>query len=252
MRLVTSATRRLRRVLGAGLKPAPTIVMVLLLVLAWAPARSAPAQTRGGGPAVAERADLEAAERLVGAPAGEKLEGQHLVSETHRVAALLRCPVCQGLSVADSPASMAVNMRHQAGDLLAAGFSEEQILRYFESAYGEFVRLEPPLRGINWSLWLAPLVGLLAGGLVIWWLLRGARPAEAVGAGLKHAPTDEAAGNVPGPSGEAAEAGPPIEAAPAAADPLPDDPDLAKYVRRVRELAYGWPDGVRPAEDETR
>jgi len=218
--------------------------MVLLLVLAWVPARSALAQTGGGGPAVAERADLEAAERVVGAPAGERLEGQRLVSETHRVAALLRCPVCQGLSVADSPASMAVNMRHQVGDLLAAGFSEEQILRYFESAYGEFVRLEPPLRGINWSLWLAPLVGLLVGGLVIWWLLRGARPASAVVAGGEPAPAEEA--------GEAAEAGSSIEAAPVAADPLPDDPDLAKYVRRVRELAYGWPDGVRPAEDETR
>ena len=33
---------------------------------------------------------------------------------------------------------------------------------------------------------------------------------------------------------------------PAILDPLPDDPALAQAVRRVRELAYGWPGGTRP------
>jgi cytochrome c-type biogenesis protein CcmH len=189
---------------------------------------------------VSESADLEAAQSIVGTPDGRKLEGQLLASETLRVAALLRCPVCQGLSVADSPAQMAVNMRHQVRDLLAAGFSEAQILRYFESAYGEFVRLEPPLRGINWSLWLAPLVGLLIGGLVVWWLLRGARRAAIVGAGLKPAPTLNAVPKA------APEQGPPD------IDAMRDDPELAPYLRRVRELAYGWPGGVPPAEGDRR
>ena len=30
---------------------------------------------------------------------------------------------------------------------------------------------------------------------------------------------------------------------------LPDDPELAPYVRRARELAYGWPGGTPPGED---
>ena len=49
-------------------------------------------------------------------------------------------------------------------ELLAAGYDEEQILAYFERSYGEFVRLEPPLRGVNWLVWIAPVVGLLLGG----------------------------------------------------------------------------------------
>jgi cytochrome c-type biogenesis protein CcmH len=189
---------------------------------------------------VSESADLEAAQSIVGTPDGRKLEGQLLASETLRVAALLRCPVCQGLSVADSPAQMAVNMRHQVRDLLAAGFSEAQILRYFESAYGEFVRLEPPLRGINWSLWLAPLIGLLAGGLVVWWLLRPARrlrepSGPATPGGAAGAERDEAPASLtPAQDGEV----------------IRDDPELVPYLRRVRELAYGWPGGVPPTEGD--
>ncbi len=42
------------------------------------------------------------------------------------VAALLRCPVCQGLSVADSPATMAQNMKAQVRELLAAGYDQRR------------------------------------------------------------------------------------------------------------------------------
>jgi cytochrome c-type biogenesis protein CcmH/NrfF len=119
---------------------------------------------------------------------------------------------------------MAVNMRHQVQELLAAGYTEEQILGFFERAYGEFVRLEPPLRGVNWTLWLAPLAGLLLGlGFILWFVRRGASAATA------DAVPAAAAGTV--------------------GDPLPEDPELAACVRRVREMAYGWPGGVRPGRE---
>jgi len=97
---------------------------------------------------------------IVGQPSGRKLDGEVLEQETKRVSSLLRCPVCQGLSVFDSPAEMARNMKIQVRDLLARGYSEEQILRYFETSYGEFVRLEPPARGVNWLVWILPLAAL--------------------------------------------------------------------------------------------
>lgn len=154
--------------------------------------------------------DTANARQVVGAPAGGPLSGAALDAETQRVALLLRCPVCQGLSAAESPSSMALNMRAQVKELLAAGYDEEQVLRYFERSYGEFVRLEPPLRGVNWTLWLAPVAGLLAGAGVVSLALRK-RPAPAV---------------------------PP--------DSLADDAELLPYLLRVREAAYGWPGGVRP------
>lgn len=116
---------------------------------------------------------------VVGEPAGQPLTGAALDAETERIGALVRCPVCQGLSVTDSPAPMAQKMKRQTRDLIAEGYTEEQILSYFERSYGEFVLLSPPMRGINWLVWLAPVI-LLAIGLliVVWFFKRNARRPE--------------------------------------------------------------------------
>jgi cytochrome c-type biogenesis protein CcmH len=171
-------------------------------------------------------------ETIVGPPRGQKLSGAALDTRTQEVGALLRCPVCQGLSVADSPAGMAQNMKGQVKDLLAAGYDQEQILDYFERSYGEFVRLEPPLRGVNWLVWLAPIIGLVAGLGVVAWALQRRSAAAAAPAG------DGAADAAATPDGG-------MDSVPGA-DTLPDDARLAAAVRRVRELAYGWPGGLRP------
>ncbi len=81
------------------------------------------------------------------------------------IASKLRCPVCQGVSIADSPSGLATKMRGQVRDLVNLGYSEEQVMSYFERSYGEFVRLEPPLRGLNVMLWILPGMVLLLGAL---------------------------------------------------------------------------------------
>lgn len=166
----------------------------------------------GPAPSVADPASV------VGPPRGQALGGAALDARAEEVGGLLRCPVCQGLSVADSPATMAVSMKAQVKDLLARGYDQEQVLAYFESSYGEFVRLEPPLRGVNWLVWVGPLAALVAGGFVVARVLRSRRRDGAI---ATEAP-------LPGP------------------DTLPDEPELARCVLRVRELAYGWPGGRRP------
>ncbi|MGK2857071.1 MAG: cytochrome c-type biogenesis protein [Thermoanaerobaculia bacterium] len=160
---------------------------------------------------------------IVGDPAGPPRTGVELEEETKHVASLLRCPVCQGLSVNDSPATMAQNMKRQVRDLAAMGYSQEQSLLYFERAYGEFVRLEPPMRGVNWLVWLAPIALLVVGGFFVLFMMKR----------LQRAPGSvEATTGAPGTPGR---------------DTLPDDEHLAHYVLRTRELAYGWPGGLSPA-----
>ena len=109
---------------------------------------------------------------LLGEPAGPPLAGDELAAATEEVAGLMRCPVCQGLSVADSHTPSALAMRVKTEALLQAGYSREQVLTYFESSYGEFIRLAPRAEGFNLVVWLLPAVGLLIGGLLVWRRLR--------------------------------------------------------------------------------
>lgn len=91
----------------------------------------------------------------------------------------LRCPDCQGLSVADSPTQSAAEIRRQIDELLAAGASPEDVRAHFVSRYGEWILLAPssPL------LWIIPfvVVGLAAVALLVWLAraARGARPQPA-------------------------------------------------------------------------
>ncbi len=101
---------------------------------------------------------------------------------TRSVAAQLRCPVCQGLSLADSPSELALEMKDVVREQLAAGRTPDEVKAYFVAKYGEWILLEPPRRGVNLLAYLLPAVALVGGLGVIWLALRrwtsGAPPGE--------------------------------------------------------------------------
>ena len=115
----------------------------------------------------------ESDQALLGPPQGKPMEGDLLDKRTEEVAARMRCPVCQGLSVADSSTPAAVAMKGRVRGLLAAGYGEEQVLRYFEASYGEFIRLAPKPQGLNLVAWVLPVVVLVLAAA--WLALRGRR-----------------------------------------------------------------------------
>ena len=79
----------------------------------------------------------------------------------------LRCAVCQGLSIADSPASMARAQLDKVRELVSAGKSDDEVRAYFVARYGEWVLLSPRASGINWLVWLGPALLLIFGFVVI-------------------------------------------------------------------------------------
>jgi cytochrome c-type biogenesis protein CcmH len=130
------------------------------------------------------------ARRVIGEPAASPLAGAALEGATHELASRMRCPVCQGLSVADSPADSAVAMRDEVKALLAMGFTSDQVIEYFELSYGEFIRLEPKPEGFNLLVWIVPLVALAAGITLV--ALRLRAPAKSPAAAAEEDPELEA------------------------------------------------------------
>lgn len=89
-----------------------------------------------------------------------------LESRTAAVAATLRCPVCQGESIQDSPAELAQQMRAVVRDRLRAGDTPDEVKAYFVSKYGEWILLEPRMTGLNILLYVLPVL-LMVGGLAL-------------------------------------------------------------------------------------
>jgi cytochrome c-type biogenesis protein CcmH len=89
-----------------------------------------------------------------------------------RITSELRCVVCQGLSVKDSPSESARQMRDLVTQRVAEGRTDDQIRDEFRASYGDWVVLSPPV--LSWSglLWLLPIVVLLLGVAVAWRRLR--------------------------------------------------------------------------------
>ncbi len=89
----------------------------------------------------------------------------------------LRCPKCLNTNLAGSDAPIAQDLRRTVHRLVVEdGRSDAEIRTYLQERYGDFVLYDPPFRPDTWVLWLAPVVFLLLGVLVLLRLLRQAPP----------------------------------------------------------------------------
>jgi len=91
---------------------------------------------------------------------------EHQEQEAQRIGKNIRCAVCQGLSVADSPAPMAQAMMDKVRELVSMGQTQTQINQYFIDRYGEWILLKPQPHGFNLIVWWIPVLGFVLG--VLW------------------------------------------------------------------------------------
>lgn len=100
----------------------------------------------------------------------------NIEDQARGIARELQCPVCENLSVADSPSQLATQMRGVIREQLEAGERRDDILRYFADRYGEGILLSPPRSGFTLVVWIAPYLGLTGAIAFLVWAVRR-RPA---------------------------------------------------------------------------
>jgi cytochrome c-type biogenesis protein CcmH len=96
----------------------------------------------------------------------EVLADPALEGRARALSAELRCMVCQNQSIDDSDADLARDLRVLVRERLTAGDTNDQVLDFVVSRYGEFVLLKPRVNARNALLWGAPVVLLLGGALL--------------------------------------------------------------------------------------
>lgn len=115
-----------------------------------------------------------------------------LEARTTAVASTLRCPVCQGESIQDSPSQLAQQMRAVVRERLRSGESPEQVKAYFVGRYGEWILLEPKMTGLNILLYVLPVVLVLGGlALVVMLVRRWTKAAAVADAGTDNPETTD-------------------------------------------------------------
>ncbi len=83
------------------------------------------------------------------------------------LASQLRCLVCQNQSIAESNASLALDLRTQIREQIAQGKSDSDITAYMVARYGDFVLYKPPLKATTLLLWFGPPLLLLIGLILL-------------------------------------------------------------------------------------
>jgi cytochrome c-type biogenesis protein CcmH len=100
--------------------------------------------------------------------AGPTTDGERVEHLTEQ----LRCPVCDGLAVADSPSSTARAMAADVRNRVAAGETDDDIRNAYVAQYGEWILLEPPAGGFGVFAWLLPVALVVGGAVAAAWTIR--------------------------------------------------------------------------------
>ena len=90
----------------------------------------------------------------------------------------LNCPTCTGINLADCRTLTCSQWKEKISDLVADGYSDEEVLDYFSTQYGTQVLQEPPRSGFTLILWVLPIIAILAGGAWLAYVIRGWRKNE--------------------------------------------------------------------------
>jgi cytochrome c-type biogenesis protein CcmH len=99
-------------------------------------------------------------------------------NEVNRIAKNLYCPVCENVPLDVCGTLACIQWREQIREKLTLGWSDEQIYAFFQEQYGDRALAQPPARGLNLLVYIAPPVLILGAGYLLLHALRGWRQPE--------------------------------------------------------------------------
>ncbi|UYN91763.1 MAG: cytochrome c-type biogenesis protein CcmH [Anaerolineales bacterium] len=102
-----------------------------------------------------------------GSPVVALAQGTPSADQVNAVAKNLYCPVCANVPLDVCGTAACAQWRGQIADLLAEGYSEQQVYDYFAAQYGQGVLAVPPARGLNWLVYLLPPAVILGAALLL-------------------------------------------------------------------------------------
>ncbi|MFV1969741.1 MAG: cytochrome c-type biogenesis protein CcmH [Acidimicrobiia bacterium] len=91
------------------------------------------------------------------------------------LAARIKCPFCNGESLYDSQASIAVEYRTLIRERVEAGATDDEIIAEFVANFGDSYILDTSTTGWSFGLWMVPMLGFIVGGAVLVWLSMSSR-----------------------------------------------------------------------------
>ena len=141
-----------------------------------------------------------------------------LEREAQAIDKMLMCPVCPAETIDQAQVEISFQMRAVVRELLAEGRTRQEVLDYFVDRYGADILAAPPKSGTNLVAWILPIVGVAAGLLGVFLVIRAmTRAQRGMPLSSRAAPRQAQDSTV---SGAVTARGP----------QSPDDPELAPYL----------------------
>ncbi len=103
---------------------------------------------------------------------GQAFDDPDMQARYERIISEVRCLVCQNQTIRDSNVFLASDLRREIRRLLTEGKTDTEIADFLVSRYGEFVLYRPPMSGKTLILWLAPVLLIGLGFVVVFRVIR--------------------------------------------------------------------------------
>jgi len=109
---------------------------------------------------------------VVAKEAAPLAEDPQIEARLMKMAANLRCLVCQNQALSGSESDFAKDLRREMRDMMKKGMSDKEIIDFMVQRFGDFILFKPPVKSYTLLLWLGPLLLLLLGAMVLVLVLR--------------------------------------------------------------------------------